>query len=201
MTELTQLVAFGTVLGGLGFSAFELETCEGTQGALCICTGVAYCWDALTYVGMQRVHVSAWMTGSYASLLLCRQHFWCFQQCWHSSTVLALLTMLALPRLLMLHVFSMWPLLLHRVCQVSCGPYHAAAVGIDGRLFTWGDGLFGKLGHGDHSSAHSPRFVTTLAGGQSCAGSGAISTMACYVLQLLVNACATLVQVQARMMC
>lgn len=51
-----------------------------------------------------------------------------------------------------------------RVSQVSCGPYHAAAIGSDGRLFTWGDGLFGKLGHGDHCSAHSPRFVTTLAG-------------------------------------
>jgi alpha-tubulin suppressor-like RCC1 family protein len=54
--------------------------------------------------------------------------------------------------------------LLCRVCQVSCGPYHAAAIGSDGRLFTWGDGLFGKLGHGDHCSSHSPRFVTTLAG-------------------------------------
>jgi alpha-tubulin suppressor-like RCC1 family protein len=51
-----------------------------------------------------------------------------------------------------------------RVSQVSCGPYHAAAIGSDGRLFTWGDGLFGKLGHGDHCSSHSPRFVTTLAG-------------------------------------
>jgi alpha-tubulin suppressor-like RCC1 family protein len=53
-----------------------------------------------------------------------------------------------------------------RVSQVSCGPYHAAAIGSDGRLFTWGDGLFGKLGHGDHCSAFSPRFVTTLAGAQ-----------------------------------
>jgi hypothetical protein len=53
-----------------------------------------------------------------------------------------------------------------RVSQVSCGPYHAAAIGSDGRLFTWGDGLFGKLGHGDHCTSPTPRFVTTLAGNQ-----------------------------------
>lgn len=47
--------------------------------------------------------------------------------------------------------------------KVSCGPFHAAAISDDGRLFSWGDGLFGKLGHGDHATCCSPRQVTTLA--------------------------------------
>eukprot|EP00883_Tetradesmus_obliquus_P007882 jgi/Sobl393_1/18538/SZX64696.1 len=50
-----------------------------------------------------------------------------------------------------------------RVHQVSCGPFHAAAISNDGRLFTWGDGLFGKLGHGDHESCSSPRQIAALA--------------------------------------
>lgn len=46
---------------------------------------------------------------------------------------------------------------------MSCGPFHAAAISNDGRLFTWGDGLFGKLGHGDHESCSSPRQIAALA--------------------------------------
>ena len=43
--------------------------------------------------------------------------------------------------------------------QVSCGPYHSAAVTSSGALFTWGDGLCGKLGHGDQQSISEPRQV------------------------------------------
>eukprot|EP00879_Flechtneria_rotunda_P029876 GHRR01032339.1.p1 GENE.GHRR01032339.1~~GHRR01032339.1.p1 ORF type:complete len:628 (+),score=228.42 GHRR01032339.1:962-2845(+) len=50
-----------------------------------------------------------------------------------------------------------------RVEQVSCGPFHAAAITSEGQLFTWGDGLFGKLGHGDYISCYSPRPVAALA--------------------------------------
>lgn len=50
-----------------------------------------------------------------------------------------------------------------RVDKVSCGPFHAAAISSNGHLFTWGDGMFGKLGHGDHTSCDSPRQVTALA--------------------------------------
>ena len=46
--------------------------------------------------------------------------------------------------------------------QVSCGPYHSAAVTSSGALFTWGDGLCGKLGHGDQQSISEPRQVGTL---------------------------------------
>lgn len=43
--------------------------------------------------------------------------------------------------------------------QVSCGPFHCATVTSDGYLFTWGDGLCGKLGHGDQVACPSPRQV------------------------------------------
>jgi hypothetical protein len=51
-----------------------------------------------------------------------------------------------------------------RVEQLSCGPYHLAAVSREGVLFTWGDGLFGKLGHGSQDSCASPRVVEALRG-------------------------------------
>jgi alpha-tubulin suppressor-like RCC1 family protein len=41
------------------------------------------------------------------------------------------------------------------VTRVSCAHMHAAAVTSVGSVFTWGDGEFGKLGHGD--DAHSAR--------------------------------------------
>lgn len=46
--------------------------------------------------------------------------------------------------------------------QVCCGAYHSAALSADGRLFTWGDGLCGKLGHGDLASCSEPRQVEVL---------------------------------------
>ncbi|KAK9818108.1 hypothetical protein WJX72_007263 [[Myrmecia] bisecta] len=49
------------------------------------------------------------------------------------------------------------------VSQISCGPYHSAAIVSDGRLFTWGDGLCGKLGHGGVDSVSEPRPVAALA--------------------------------------
>ena len=51
-----------------------------------------------------------------------------------------------------------------RVMSVSCGPYHTAATTQDGGLYTWGNGLFGKLGHGDTLAAYHPRRVTALEG-------------------------------------
>ncbi|CAD7703407.1 unnamed protein product [Ostreobium quekettii] len=48
------------------------------------------------------------------------------------------------------------------IVQVSCGPYHTAAVSNLGILYTWGDGLCGKLGHGDQESKHTPQPVEAL---------------------------------------
>lgn len=50
------------------------------------------------------------------------------------------------------------------VSYVSCGPWHTAAVTSVGKLFTFGDGTFGALGHGDRSSTSIPREVETLTG-------------------------------------
>jgi hypothetical protein len=51
-----------------------------------------------------------------------------------------------------------------RIELLACGPYHLAAVSREGVLYTWGDGLFGKLGHGSHDSAAAPRVVEALRG-------------------------------------
>lgn len=50
------------------------------------------------------------------------------------------------------------------VSYIACGPWHTAAVTSAGQLFTFGDGSFGALGHGDHSSTNTPREVGTLGG-------------------------------------
>lgn len=51
-----------------------------------------------------------------------------------------------------------------RVSYVSCGPWHTAVVTSAGQLFTFGDGTFGALGHGDQNSTIIPREVVTLRG-------------------------------------
>ncbi|KAK8692950.1 hypothetical protein V6N13_070551 [Hibiscus sabdariffa] len=50
------------------------------------------------------------------------------------------------------------------VSYISCGPWHTAAVTSTGKLFTFGDGTFGALGHGDRSSTSLPREVEALRG-------------------------------------
>ncbi|XP_010519784.1 PREDICTED: bifunctional serine/threonine-protein kinase/NEDD4-like E3 ubiquitin-protein ligase [Tarenaya hassleriana] len=50
------------------------------------------------------------------------------------------------------------------VSYIACGPYHTAIVTSAGQLFTFGDGTFGVLGHGDRKSASIPREVESLKG-------------------------------------
>ncbi|KAK1308581.1 Ultraviolet-B receptor UVR8 [Acorus calamus] len=50
------------------------------------------------------------------------------------------------------------------VSTISCGPWHTAVVTSAGQLFTFGDGTFGALGHGDRISSNLPREVETLKG-------------------------------------
>ncbi|RWR76952.1 FYVE zinc finger [Cinnamomum micranthum f. kanehirae] len=50
------------------------------------------------------------------------------------------------------------------VSFISCGPWHTAVVTSAGQLFTFGDGTFGVLGHGDRRSVSIPREVESLKG-------------------------------------
>ncbi|KAG9154734.1 hypothetical protein Leryth_014229 [Lithospermum erythrorhizon] len=50
------------------------------------------------------------------------------------------------------------------VSFVSCGPWHSAVITSDGQLFTFGEGTFGALGHGDRESSSIPREVKLLKG-------------------------------------
>ena len=50
------------------------------------------------------------------------------------------------------------------VIQVTCGSYHTAAVSGNGDLFTWGGGMYGKLGHGNEMGHSTPKRVEALAG-------------------------------------
>lgn len=51
------------------------------------------------------------------------------------------------------HVFA------QTVTHVSAGYRHSAAVTEDGEIYTWGEGDYGRLGHGDN---HSRLFLVSL---------------------------------------
>ncbi|KAI3816471.1 hypothetical protein L1987_16169 [Smallanthus sonchifolius] len=50
------------------------------------------------------------------------------------------------------------------VCSVACSTWHTALATVDGKLFTFGDGTFGVLGHGDRESLKYPVEVQSLNG-------------------------------------
>ncbi|XP_038720174.1 PH, RCC1 and FYVE domains-containing protein 1-like isoform X2 [Tripterygium wilfordii] len=51
-----------------------------------------------------------------------------------------------------------------KIASVTCGPWHTALVTSTGQLFTFGDGTFGVLGHGDRENVAYPREVESLSG-------------------------------------
>ncbi|KAL6342917.1 hypothetical protein AAG906_016936 [Vitis piasezkii] len=51
-----------------------------------------------------------------------------------------------------------------QVLSVACGTWHSALATSNGKLFTFGDGTFGVLGHGDRESVPYPREVQILSG-------------------------------------
>ncbi|VVB08325.1 unnamed protein product [Arabis nemorensis] len=51
-----------------------------------------------------------------------------------------------------------------QIASVSCGPWHTALITSTGQLFTFGDGTFGVLGHGDRETVFYPREVESLSG-------------------------------------
>ncbi|KAL8525231.1 hypothetical protein ACS0TY_014743 [Phlomoides rotata] len=52
----------------------------------------------------------------------------------------------------------------HQVLSVSCGTGHSALATGTGKLYTYGDGIFGALGHGDRESVPYPKEVQSLSG-------------------------------------
>ncbi|KVH87960.1 Brevis radix-like domain-containing protein [Cynara cardunculus var. scolymus] len=50
------------------------------------------------------------------------------------------------------------------VISVACSTWHTALATVDGKLFTFGDGKFGVLGHGDRESVKYPKEVQSLIG-------------------------------------
>ncbi|KAH7283045.1 hypothetical protein KP509_35G058700 [Ceratopteris richardii] len=51
-----------------------------------------------------------------------------------------------------------------RISSVACGPWHTAVITSAGQLFTFGDGTFGALGHGNRASCSFPKEVESLKG-------------------------------------
>ncbi|ONK71345.1 uncharacterized protein A4U43_C04F7520 [Asparagus officinalis] len=51
-----------------------------------------------------------------------------------------------------------------QVAYVTCGTWHTALITSAGQFFTFGDGTFGVLGHGNRESVFYPREVETLMG-------------------------------------
>lgn len=52
------------------------------------------------------------------------------------------------------------------VVSLACGTVHSAAATVSGKLFTWGLGSFGQLGHGSKASSDLPQEVEALRGVQ-----------------------------------
>jgi len=51
-----------------------------------------------------------------------------------------------------------------RAVTVSAGDLHSLAITADGSVWSWGDGAFGKLGHGDYQNQLLPKKVEGFAG-------------------------------------
>uniref|UniRef100_A0A0D9VJL2 FYVE-type domain-containing protein n=1 Tax=Leersia perrieri TaxID=77586 RepID=A0A0D9VJL2_9ORYZ len=50
------------------------------------------------------------------------------------------------------------------ILKIACGHWHTAIISSSGQLFTYGDGTFGVLGHGDTQSVAQPKQVESLKG-------------------------------------
>eukprot|EP00947_MAST-08B_sp_MAST-8B-sp1_P004750 g4750.t1 len=56
-----------------------------------------------------------------------------------------------------------------RVCAVSAGEYHSLVLAEDGKVYSCGDGEFGRLGHGNTQSQLVPKIIEALSGVRVCA--------------------------------
>jgi alpha-tubulin suppressor-like RCC1 family protein len=48
--------------------------------------------------------------------------------------------------------------------EIACGSNHTIALTKDGKVYTWGRGDCGALGHGDQKTSETPTQVMSLAG-------------------------------------
>lgn len=53
-------------------------------------------------------------------------------------------------------------LLTEEIAKVECGQYHSLALTRDGRVFSWGWGIHGQLGHGNAEDVNMPKFIACL---------------------------------------
>ncbi|CAL9194639.1 PH, RCC1 and FYVE domains-containing protein 1-like isoform X1 [Musa acuminata AAA Group] len=51
-----------------------------------------------------------------------------------------------------------------QVLSIACGTWHSALTTSNGKVYTFGDGTFGVLGHGDRETVACPREVESLSG-------------------------------------
>ncbi|ONM14644.1 PH, RCC1 and FYVE domains-containing protein 1 [Zea mays] len=65
------------------------------------------------------------------------------------------------------------------VVKIACGPWHTAIITSSGQLYTYGDGTFGVLGHGDTQGTTRPKEVESLKGSRvKCVACGPWHTAA-----------------------
>lgn len=50
------------------------------------------------------------------------------------------------------------------IVKVAAGGAHSAAITVDGELYTWGKGRYGRLGHNDSDDYPKPKRVEALLG-------------------------------------
>lgn len=48
------------------------------------------------------------------------------------------------------------------VISISAGQYHSLAISSNGKLWTWGWGVYGQLGHGAIDDCEKPKLLKTL---------------------------------------
>nr|XP_002126864.1 protein RCC2 homolog [Ciona intestinalis] len=70
-----------------------------------------------------------------------------------------------------------------KITSISCGNNHVVALDSKKRVFTWGFGGYGRLGHSEQKDEHTPRLLTVF----ERAGRGAVQVYAGYSFSIALN--------------